>query len=105
MLREAILNLLNNALTHGGPTLREISFRLRSSGADAHIVVADDGVGIPSDKHTAATMRFGQANGGRGSGLGIPIAARVASNHGGTLEILHVAKGAAIQLSFPVSRA
>ena len=103
MIREAILNLLNNALVHGGDKMDRITMRVTRQKDQAILVVEDNGVGIPSDRRFDATLRFGQLNNGPGSGLGLPIAARVASNHGGTLEILPRDDGTSVCLTFPVA--
>lgn len=103
LLQEAILNLLTNAVVHGGPEMSKITLRLSCRQGTAVLLVEDDGAGIPADKHIEAISRFGQANGGPGSGLGLPIAARVMKNHGGSLEIYDFAEGARIILSLPVT--
>lgn len=103
MLQEAILNLLTNARLHGGPGLTRIDITLTRAGDQADLCVQDDGIGIPPDKHAAALNRFTQANAGPGSGLGLPIAARVMANHGGRLDILDSAKGTTIRLRLPLS--
>jgi len=104
MLQEAILNLLNNALVHGGASLSEIHVTLSVDQNNALLCVKDDGVGIPSDQFIQAISRFSQTNGGPGSGLGLPIAARVMENHGGTLEIMESAKGVFIKATLPLDR-
>jgi len=68
----------------------------------AILTVTDDGVGIPADRHIEAISRFSQAGGGPGSGLGLPIAARVMENHGGRLEILDHPAGTRIRLTLPI---
>lgn len=102
LLHEAILNLLNNAVTHGGPSLSRIKLRLASVHGKAILTISDDGAGIPPARHVEALSRFGQAGGGPGSGLGLPIAARVMENHGGHLEIMEVAPGASIRMTLPL---
>ncbi|WP_223421922.1 sensor histidine kinase [Tateyamaria pelophila] len=104
MLQEAILNLLNNALVHGGAGLSEIRITLSMDRTSALLCVEDDGVGIPPDQFIQAISRFSQTNGGPGSGLGLPIAARVMENHGGTLEIMESAGGAFIKATLPLYR-
>ena len=101
MLREALLNVLTNAIIHGGPKLSKIELRLSLDGQIAVLKVTDDGMGIPPDRHVEAISRFSQAGGGPGSGLGLPIAAKVMQNHGGMLEILDCTSGASIRLSLP----
>jgi two-component system sensor histidine kinase TctE len=103
MLREALLNVLNNAIIHGGPQLTKIEFLLTLDGQNAVLTVNDDGLGIPPDRHVEAISRFSQAGGGPGSGLGLPIAAKVMQNHGGALEILARTSGASIRISLPLA--
>lgn len=102
MIQEAILNLLNNAVIHGGARMTEITLSLSTKQNKAYLHVHDNGVGIPPGKHVEAISRFSQTNGGPGSGLGLPIAARVMENHGGGLEILGGAGGASIVLWLPL---
>ncbi|MCZ4255227.1 sensor histidine kinase [Sulfitobacter sp. G21635-S1] len=102
MLQEAFLNLLMNAVVHGGPGMSAIAVNLAREGEMAVIEVKDNGVGIPREKFVEAVSRFGQANGGPGSGLGLPIAARVMENHGGSLRLLDISEGGAVLLALPL---
>ena len=104
MLHEAILNLLNNSVIHGGPDLTQITIELSQRKLSAVIGVSDNGVGIPKDRHIQALSRFSQAGRGPGSGLGLAIAVRVMENHDGRLEILDSAVGASIELTMPLAR-
>ncbi|WP_299412225.1 sensor histidine kinase [uncultured Sulfitobacter sp.] len=103
MLQEAVLNLLGNAVVHGGPDMTSIKLHLSCDARQASLILSDNGVGIPPDKHVAAIGRFSQAGGGPGSGLGLPIAVRVMENHHGRLEILDPPDGAAFRLTLPLA--
>ena len=103
MLREAVLNLLTNAIIHGGADLSQITMDLSQDGSNAVLLISDNGTGIPADKHIEALSRFSQAGGGPGSGLGLPIANRVMENHDGRLEILESTSGASIRLTIPLA--
>ncbi|MEM9582680.1 MAG: sensor histidine kinase [Pseudomonadota bacterium] len=106
MLQEALLNLMTNALIHGGPALSALTITLDYDETDARLVIEDDGIGIDPTKHVQAIGRFSQAKAGPGTGLGLPIAARVMENHGGHLTIDASPHGARITLSLPqISRA
>lgn len=105
MLREALLNLLTNALVHGGGQLSHITLTIEPSEQTAVITVDDDGIGIPANAHDQAKSRFGQTGGGGGSGLGLPIAAKVAENHGGSFEVRSPRKGASVQITLPITDA
>ena len=85
MLREALVNLMDNAVQHGGPDLSEIHVSLRADGPSAIIRVEDNGVGIAPEHRAAALERFTQIGSSNGSGLGLPIAKAVAVAHGGHL--------------------
>ncbi|MEM9032904.1 MAG: sensor histidine kinase [Pseudomonadota bacterium] len=101
MLREALANLVDNALRHGGPDLSRIDIKARRAPGCVRIGVADDGCGIPSDAIAAAKERFSQLSPASGSGLGLPIAAAIAEAHGGEIEIRSRDKGLEVTLMLP----
>ncbi len=83
-LREAIVNVIDNALRHG--TDQRLEVRVRASDTQAFVEVEDDGPGIPPESWEKATQRFATSKSHEGSsGLGFAIAQEVASAHGGTL--------------------
>lgn len=102
MLQEAILNLLTNAVVHGGSNITQVNVDTQIRGNFARICVQDNGVGIPSEARELAVGRFSQANAGPGSGLGLPIASQVMENHGGRLMIENSDKGARIVCELPI---
>lgn len=104
MLREAILNLLHNAVVHGGASMTRIQLTCDRAGDAAHVTVEDNGIGIPKEKRVEVTMRFAQAKDGPGSGLGLAIASRVLTHHSGRLRIMDAAQGAKIRMELPLSR-
>ena len=89
-LRDMIRNLLDNALAHGGGTIRLFGSVVAESGEKRIMLeVADDGPGIPADMRGLVFDRFykgGQTT--TGSGLGLAIVREVVRNHGGSIEIL-----------------
>ncbi|WP_439140440.1 sensor histidine kinase [Roseicyclus sp.] len=87
MLREAVLNLIDNALRHGGPTLSRITIGLGQQDDHACLWVQDDGRGLRPEEVPLALARFGQVGTAEGSGLGLSITAAVLAAHDGTLEI------------------
>jgi two-component system sensor histidine kinase TctE len=83
-LAEAIKNVVDNAIRHGAPT--QLILRLSTRGGMAVIEIDDDGPGIPPGDWPRVVKRFGvPSSDGKGSGLGLSIAAEVASAHGGAL--------------------
>jgi len=101
MLQEAILNLIMNAQVHGGAGLSRLAISAQLSGTHIILEVEDDGIGIKPEDIPLVIGRFGQADAGPGSGLGLPIAVRVAEHHGGQLTIDKAQRGARIKMVLP----
>jgi heavy metal sensor kinase len=95
LLRQLLLNLLDNAIRHTLPH-RMVRMKLKSSGSEHQIVVSDAGTGIPIEAQPFIFERFFRVDKARsraeavagGAGLGLPIAKWIAEAHGGTLELL-----------------
>lgn len=109
-LRQLLLNLLTNAVKftgHGGRIVVEAE-RLGDGGIALR--VADSGIGMSRDDIVVALEPFGQAHRrhrGRleGTGLGLPIARRIAELHGGSLEIESApGKGTTATITLPAGR-
>ena len=100
-LNEALKNLLDNALKHGGERLDKITVTLHCDGDMVRLTVADNGVGLAPDQSKAAFGRFSQLQHSEGSGLGLPIVSAVAQRHGGNVSIDKVDIGASLTLSLP----
>jgi two-component system sensor histidine kinase TctE len=83
LLREAISNLLDNAIKYGRDG-GSIHLRLISQPRVA-VEVQDDGPGIDEDQRPQMLQRFVRGARGEGSGLGLPIAQNIAHLHGGEL--------------------
>nr|WP_253285318.1 sensor histidine kinase [Ruegeria sp. HKCCD6604] len=102
-LTEAIKNLLDNAVKHGGAKLSRISIVLLCDGGSVKLTVADDGTGLSPAQSEAAFSRFSQLEYSEGSGLGLSIVSAVAKRHGGVVEINQVEKGASVTLELPIA--
>ncbi|MEM7441615.1 MAG: sensor histidine kinase [Pseudomonadota bacterium] len=100
-LTEAIKNLIDNALKHGGPDLTQIVVMITHSNGEAIVTIKDDGKGLKPEQSEAAFGRFSQVEPSDGSGLGLAIAMSVAERHGGALVIDRTKKGASISLHIP----
>ena len=91
MMREAISNLIDNALTYTPPHgIITVSVARTATQANTPatltLQVADNGPGVADDQLPNVFQRFWRADDQttHGSGLGLPLVARVASQHGGT---------------------
>ncbi|MFT7775724.1 sensor histidine kinase [Roseateles sp.] len=107
LLREALENLIHNAVSYAGPGAR-ITVRCGSSLEGPWLEVEDNGPGIPAAERPAAMQRFrrGSSASGSGSGLGLAIAADIAIRHGGLLELLdaNAGRGLRARISLPPLR-
>ncbi|RMH52677.1 MAG: sensor histidine kinase [Alphaproteobacteria bacterium] len=105
MIREAIRNLIDNALEHGGSRLRRVAVSvLAEADGGCRIEVADDGAGLAADDRQRVRERFRSRAGSRGSGLGLAIVDAVMRAHGGTLALEDAAPGLRAVLRFPPAR-
>ena len=82
-LRQAILNLVLNAVQVGGTGVT-VRLEVARAGGRARITVADTGPGVPAELAATLFEPFVTARPG-GSGLGLAVARRVAERHAGTL--------------------
>ena len=105
-LRQVLLNLLGNAVKFtqtGGITVRAVA-----TGEELSITVQDTGIGIPPDRQEAIFEAFVQADAGTaarfgGTGLGLPISARLAALMGGRLSLdSRSGQGACFTLTLPL---
>lgn len=97
-LVEAVKNLIDNAMTHGGKSLSQITVSLQAEADTALITVEDDGKGLNPDQSEAAFSRFSQVGPSTGSGLGLAIVASVAERHQGRVKINDSESGASVTL-------
>jgi len=101
-LRQALGNLVDNALRHGGG---EIALGAREHEGELEIEVADEGAGFPADVAPRAFERFARderTSTRGGAGLGLAIVRAIAEAHGGSVAIaVGDRRGAAVRLRFP----
>ncbi len=87
-LRRAVLNLVDNALRHGGGDGVQLTAR---AGGRLSFVVADRGPGVPADQRERVFEPFAQLAGPTGSsggaGLGLAIVRTIAREHGGDVAV------------------
>jgi signal transduction histidine kinase len=93
-LRRCISNVIDNAVKYG----QRARVSLRIDAAAVHIVVDDDGPGIPPDSVDMVFQPFRRLDDSRnrdtgGTGLGLTIARSVARAHGGDVTLANRAEG------------
>lgn len=101
LVGEALINLLENALKHGGTGMSAISVRTSADDESVLILIEDDGVGIPPDKAATAFRRFSQLQNGEGTGLGLAIVEQVMVRHAGRVDLAPTENGTKFCLRFP----
>lgn len=105
LVGEALTNLVENALRHGGTEMSRITVTTKRDGDRVVIIVEDDGIGIPLDQEETAFRRFSQLRNGGGTGLGLAIVEQVIRRHSGRVQLEHVARGTRIRLEWPTAGA
>jgi signal transduction histidine kinase len=105
-LRDAIRNLLDNALIHGRGTIRLKGGLSAEGGAGrAWIAVEDEGEGVRDELREQMFRRFRKGSpDSPGHGLGLAIVEEVARGHGGTVSFLPDA-GCRIRVVLPARSA
>lgn len=109
-LREALTNLVDNAVKYAGSAgTIDVCLTRRPVDRGLRIEVADRGPGIPDAEKTKVLTRFGRgssAAGVAGSGLGLAIVNSVAEAHGATLSLLDRPGGGLVaRIDFPGAHA
>jgi len=101
-VRRALLNLLDNAVTHGHSGGR-VDVRAHGNGTAVHLTVADDGPGIAARHRQDVFRRFGRGKtDAPGLGLGLHLVEQVARAHGGRVDLTTAeGRGSAFTLVLP----
>lgn len=89
-MRRALRNLIGNALRYGD----RARLTLHREGAQAVLLVEDDGPGIPEGEIDAMMQPFARGDASRnrgtgGAGLGLTLARAIAEQHGGSLRLFN----------------
>ena len=104
LLEQALGNLLENALRHGAG---DVGLRGQSRDGCVELHVIDGGTGFPAEFLPRAFDRFSRADQARtseGAGLGLTIAAAIATGHDGSIHAENRDSGGAdVWLSLPVA--
>jgi signal transduction histidine kinase len=109
LLARAAVNLLENAVIHGGARVG-VTIRLTASGDRALLVIEDDGPGIPPDLAAGIFQRFRRGDAARsrgGAGLGLAIVEAIVLCHRGSVRLVTSpgARGARFEILLPLSTA
>lgn len=108
LLARAILNILENAAVHVGPSVAlTVRISKRAGPPRAVVTISDDGPGIPPELAPEVFQRFRRGDASRtrgGSGLGLAIVEATVELHGGGVRLLPSAgAGARFELLLPLA--
>ena len=87
MLREALTNLMENALAHGGRDMTYLRASLFETSKAYVLRVENDGQGISQENSSQLFERFVQGAQSKGAGLGLSIANEICKAHGGGVSL------------------
>lgn len=109
LIRQVLINLVGNAVKYSneGGTIGIRAYMTKYN--TLHIVVSDQGIGIPKDRIAEALEPFGQvskpSDSRGGTGLGLPLAKAMTELHGGSLSLESEAgRGTIVTVEFPEER-
>jgi two-component system, OmpR family, sensor histidine kinase KdpD len=106
LLAQALANLVDNAVRHGGPGTA-VTLQAGRSREGVFIAVRDDGPGLPPGDVSAFFERFRRGDGSRAdsgaAGLGLAICRNIVQAHGGRIEARRCEPGAEFRIDLPVA--
>ena len=107
-IEQVILNILSNSINYtqeGG----RIDIDLVTINREAHIIISDNGIGIPEDEQVRVFERFFRVDKARsrsmgGTGLGLAISKQIVEEHGGRIELMSKeGKGTTMTVILPLA--
>jgi signal transduction histidine kinase len=108
-IKQIILNLVSNALKFT-PANGRVRVQTELTAQGVAITVCDSGIGIAAEDIPRALEHFGQVDSSlarkyEGTGLGLPLARRLAELHGGSLTLKSAVNlGTTVTVSLPLER-
>jgi signal transduction histidine kinase len=103
LLERIVQPVLDNAVRYGGSF---VEVDLERNGASAVVTVHDDGPGVEPDERDTVFepgMRGAAGRAGRGAGLGLPLARRLARTAGGDVVLAEANGGASFAVRVPLA--
>ena len=105
LLEQALVNITDNALRHGGPAMTMIQISSHDESGSLRINITNDGNPIPKEARDRLFERFEQGEQpqgvqpiGGGAGLGLAIVNEICVMHGGSVEVDSMVTGFVIRL-------
>jgi len=100
LLEQALVNIIDNALRHGGPAMTTIQVSSRADRDSLLVRITNDGNPIPNEMRDRLFERFeqGERPAAGGAGLGLAIVSEICAMHGGSVAVDDAATGFMIRL-------
>ena len=101
LIEQVLLNLLDNAVIHGGPSLSQIAISATADGKRAVLSVSDNGAGIDKkliDHLFDGSLQFtggSAADNTRSMGIGLTVCRTIVEAHGGEISARNLPGGGA----------
>ncbi|WP_183251699.1 ATP-binding protein [Brevundimonas basaltis] len=90
LLEQVVFNLLDNAVVHGGPSVR-VRIEARRGEGTVELSIEDDGVGVPDEEYDHLCDKFYRGQNrhpdARGTGVGLSIAKGFIEAMGGSIRL------------------
>jgi signal transduction histidine kinase/tetratricopeptide (TPR) repeat protein len=110
LIRQILINLVSNAVKYTRDNGKvDVRVEVRA-GAGLDLIVADNGIGIPTDKFDLIMEPFGQVEDAfsrsrGGIGLGLPLVRSLAELHGGSFTLeSDIGRGTTARIRLPADR-
>ena len=104
LLQTALINIFDNACKFSAN--KTVAVKVEGNQAELVISISDSGLGIPPEDIPKVTQPFHRANNVRhieGSGIGIPLTAKIMELHFGKIEITStLSQGTTVVISLPI---
>lgn len=101
LLRQAVINLITNAVRHGGPAAT-VTVRARERESGVMLSVTDNGTGMSEKQRAVLFRRTLEGKSPTGNGLGMIITDKIVRMHGGRLVVDTIsAHGTRMIMSLP----
>ena len=105
MVEQAILNIIDNALVHGGDEMKNITVSTKKNRDYIYLSVCNDGLSIPASSRRHLFERFeqGQLSAKRqkeGAGLGLAIVKEICISHQADISVKSTTAKTCFQFRF-----
>jgi len=100
LLEQAVVNIIDNAMRHGGKAMTMIQISSQADGAELMIRITNNGTPIPGEARSRLFERFeqGAQSVANGAGLGLAIVNEICLMHNGSVAVDDSATGFVIRL-------